>query len=130
MTTLEIIKEIKSIAVVGLSDKAERDSNEVAVFLQSQGYTIYGVHPTVREVQGIKVFKNLCDIHAEIDLVDVFLSSENLRDIVNDIILIKPKYVWLQFGAEDEKVEATLQSAGITVISGKCIMIEYLKYFG
>ena len=71
-TIPEIFKESKTIAVVGISDKPERDSGKIAEFLKKQGYTVYGVHPVLTEYAGIKVFSSLKDIPEKIDIVDVF----------------------------------------------------------
>lgn len=124
-TTCEIFKEIKSIAVVGISDKIDRDSGRIASFLKEKGFDVVGVHPTLNEVFNIKVYKSLKDIPLKIDLVNVFLSSDKIPFIVNDIKEIKPKYLWLQLGIRNDEAVKQLIKDGIYVIQNACIAVVY-----
>jgi predicted CoA-binding protein len=124
-----IFKEIKHIAVVGISDKPYRDSLKIANFLKGKGYYIYGVHPQLKEVDGITVYKKLFEIPGQIDLVDVFVNSKRIEEIIQDLILCKPKYVWFQLGIKNDSAVAALENEGIKVIEGKCIKIEYQRCF-
>lgn len=129
MDIQNILKEVKSIAVVGISDKQNRPSRDIAEFLVSKGYNVVGVHPIIKEVDGILVYKSLKDIPHQIDLVDVFLNSERIPSIIPDVLEIKPKYLWLQLGIRnDEAVKPAIEN-GIEVVQDRCIKIEYLKYF-
>lgn len=122
-----VLKEVKTIAVVGISDKPYRDSGAIAELLQRKGFRVSGVHPSLKEVNDITVYPSLCDIPHTIDLVNVFLNRDKLPDIQQDIIAIKPKYVWLQWGVANESVINALEMEGIGVISNYCIAIELRK---
>jgi uncharacterized protein len=125
MDTCKILKESKTVAVVGISDKPERDSGRIALFLKDNGYDVVGIHPFLKEVYGIKVYQNLKDIPFKIDLVDVFLSSDKVPLILNDIIDIKPKYCWLQLGVVHHEAANTLEENGIPTVQNRCVAIEH-----
>lgn len=121
----EILKDSKTIAVVGISDKPERDSGRIALFLKQKGYTVYGVHPVLSEYEGIKIFKSLTDIPDNIDIVDVFINSNLLPQIIPDVLVINPKVLWLQLDIHNDEAIKPVQEKGIQVIQEKCIKIEY-----
>ena len=123
----QILKEAKNIAVVGLSDKLYRDSYRIALFLRDNGYKVIGVNPSLKNVEDIVVYKSLVDIPIKIDIVDVFRRSETIPDLVQDVLIIKPKTLWLQLGITNDKALMPVLNAGIEVIQDKCIMIEYLN---
>jgi uncharacterized protein len=125
MNYCEILQNVKTIAVVGISNKEERDSGRIAKFLQSKNYNIVGIHPVLENVFGIPVYKSLTDVPVQVDLVDVFLGSDKILSLIPDIKQIKPKYVWLQLGIYNEKFIEELQQASIEVIYDACIAIEY-----
>ena len=125
MNYCDILKQVKTIAVLGISDKEERDSGRIAKFLQSKNYQVVGVHPILKEVFGIPVFKSLDDINQTIDLVDVFIGGDRLPQVLPGILKLKPKYVWLQLGIFNQAAVVELENAGIIVIHDACIAIEY-----
>lgn len=121
----EILKDAKTIAVVGLSDKPYRDSGRIALFLKQQGFTVYGVHPDLEDFEGIKIYKSLRDIPEKIDIVDVFINSNLVPQIIPDVLEINPKILWLQLNViNDEAVKPAIEK-GIQVVQDKCIKIEY-----
>lgn len=122
-----ILQEIKKIAVVGISDKPERDSGRVAAILKDKNYEVTGVHPKLEEVFGITVYNSVEDIPGSIDLVDIFLSGDKLPAIIPGIIEKKPKYVWFQPGVINDEAAETLRNEGIHVIQDHCIAIELKK---
>lgn len=124
-TICEILNETKTIAVVGISDKPERDSGRIAWFLKNAGYTVYGVHPSLTEFDGIKIYKSLLDIPGDIDIVDVFINSGLVPNIIPDILEKNPKVVWLQLGVRNNAAVQPLIEKGIEVIQDTCIAIEY-----
>src|SRR3989304_123936 len=93
-----ILKQTKTIAVVGLSDKPDRDSYQIASYLQQQGYRIIPVNPRVNEVRGEKAYPSLRDVPDPVDVVDIFRRSEDVPPIVEDAIAIGAKVVWVQSG--------------------------------
>ena len=122
-----ILKDSKNIAVVGISDKLHRDSRKIALFLRDAGYNVVGVNPFVENVENIIVYKSLNDIPFSIDIVDVFRKSESIPELIPEILLIKPKVLWLQLGIKNDEAVKPIRDAGIEVIQDRCIMIEYLN---
>ncbi|MBI5727430.1 MAG: CoA-binding protein [Ignavibacteriales bacterium] len=123
-----IFETCKNIAVVGISDKPDRDSGPVALKLLQAGFNVVGVHPTLKNVYGIQVFPDLNAIAGDIDLIDIFLAGDKLPAITQQMIDKKPKVVWFQFGVYNESVQQELEAAGITVIVDHCIAIELRNY--
>ena len=126
----EMLKNTKSIAVVGLSNDETRDSFRVAQYLQRAGYKIIPVNPNISEVLGERSYKSLRDVNEPVDLVDVFRRSEFVAEIVNDAIAIKAKAIWLQFGIRDASAEQKARDAGLKVIVDKCTKIEHARISG
>ena len=124
-TTCEILKEAKAIAVVGISNKPGRDSGRIALFLKERGYNVIGVNPVQKDFEGIKIYKKLTDIEQDIDIVDVFRNSNSIPDLIPDVLIKKPKVLWLQLGIRNDEAVKPIEEEGIQVIQDKCIAIEY-----
>jgi predicted CoA-binding protein len=124
-TTCEILKEAKTIAVVGISNKPERDSGRIALFLKDRGYNIIGVNPVQKDFEGIKIYQKLTDIEQDIDIVDVFRNSNSIPGLIPDVLIKKPKVLWLQLGIRNDEAVKPAEEEGIQVIQDKCIAIEY-----
>jgi hypothetical protein len=124
-TVSEILKESKTIAVFGISNKPGRDSGRIALFLKDKGYNVIGVNPVQKDFEGIKVYKSLTDIDQIIDIVDVFRRSDSIPDLIPDVLAVKPKVLWLQLGIRNDAAIKPAEDAGIQVIQDKCIAIEY-----
>lgn len=122
-----ILTRARTIAVVGLSDKPERDSHEVARYLQRQGYRIVPVNPMLSEVLGEKSYPSLAAIPAgtPIDIVDVFRRSEQVPPVVDEAIARGAKVVWMQLGVEHADAAARARAAGATVVENQCIMVQH-----
>ena len=123
-TTCEILKEAKTIAVVGISNKPGRDSGRIALFLKNRGYNIIGVNPVQKDFEGIKIYQKLTDIEQDIDIVDVFRNSNSIPDLIPDVLIKKPKVLWLQLGIRNDEAVKPAEEEGIQVIKDKCIAIE------
>lgn len=122
----ELLEEISTIAVVGLSRSFHKDSQFVARYLQNAGYTIVPVNPEADEILGEKAYPDLLNIPFEVDAVDVFLPPKVLPEAVNQALEIKPKAIWLQLGtgknpSEKEKAE----EAGIPLFENRCIKVDH-----
>jgi predicted CoA-binding protein len=124
-TTCEILKEAKTIAVVGISNKPGRDSGRIALFLKDRGYNVIGVNPVQKDFEGIKIYQKLTDIEQDIDIVDVFRNSNSIPDLIPDVLIKKPKVLWLQLGIRNDEAVKPAEEEGIQVIQDKCIAIEY-----
>ena len=97
----QLLETSKTIAVVGLSDKPDRDSYRVAEYLQRQGYRIIPVNPTVDAVLGEKSYASVSDIPASVDIVDIFRRSDAVEPVVEDAIAAGARAVWMQLGIEN-----------------------------
>jgi len=125
--TCKILKEAKSIAVVGFSKNKSKTSRQIAMFLKSVGYQIFAVNPTIdeMEIEGVPVFKSLLEIKERIDIVNVFRRSEDIPEIIEDVLAIKPKVLWLQLGIWNDAAVKPVKDSNITVIQDTCIYVEY-----
>ncbi|WP_435925726.1 CoA-binding protein [Paenibacillus sp. DYY-L-2] len=121
----EILLNAGNIAVVGLSDKTDRTSYMVAQAMQSNGYRIIPVNPSVSgEILGEKVYASLKDIPEPVDIVNVFRRSEYTPEVAHEAVAIGARVLWLQLGiASDEAYEIASQG-GLTVIMDRCIKVE------
>jgi uncharacterized protein len=120
----EILTKAKTIAVVGLSDKPDRDSNEVARYLQGEGYRIVPVNPMVTTVLGERSYRSIAEIppSVTIDIVDIFRKSSEVPPIVDEAIDRKVPTVWMQLGVENPEAAGKARARGIEVIENACIM--------
>lgn len=124
----EILKNARTIAVIGLSNNPGRASFGVSRYMQQQGYRIVPVNPTVTEVLGEKCYPTLdaaCVAAGKIDLVNVFRASEFVPEIVKDVIRLKIPYLWLQEGVCHEEALGWAESAGIKCVQDLCIFREH-----
>ncbi len=119
----------RTIAVVGLSDKPERDSNEVARYLKSQGYRIVPVNPMLTEVLGEKSYPAVAEIPPEIriDMVDVFRRSDQVPPVVREAIARRVPIVWMQLGVENAEAAAEARRAGLAVFENLCTMAQHRR---
>lgn len=123
-----ILKEAKTIAVVGLSDNPARDSYAVAQQMQRRGYRIIPVNPNVTEVLGEKSVAKLSEIRKPVDIVNVFRRSDALKAVVEEAIEIDAPVIWAQEGVYDEDAAALAQAHGKTIIMDRCIAVMHSLY--
>jgi len=121
----DIIENAKTIAILGLSPKPERDSNRVARYLKDHGYSIIPVRPGQQEILGQSAYATLDDIKENVDIVNVFRNSEQILPHANEAIRMQPKVFWMQLGIENQEAATLLVKAGIDVVMNKCIKIEH-----
>ena len=125
----ELLKKIKTIAVVGLSDSPLRPSHGVSAYMQSQGYRIIPVNPAIKGALGEKAVASLSDVGETIDVVDVFRRSEFVPEVVDEAIRLKVPAIWLQEGVVHEEAAEKARKAGIFVVMDKCILKEHRARF-
>jgi hypothetical protein len=116
-----ILQPPKTIAVVGLSDKPDRESHEIAAYLQAQGYRIIPVNPRIKETLGEKAYRSLRDVPEKVDIVQIFRRSEDVPPVVDEAIAVGAPVVWMQQGIVHEEAAAKAEAAGITVIMDACM---------
>ena len=124
-----ILANSKTIAVLGLSPKPERDSYIVAKYLKEQGYKIIPVRPKQKEILGEKAYSSIKDIKQPIDIVNVFRNSSQIMPHAHEAIRIKPKVFWTQLNIENHEAAGLLTKAGIDVVMNLCIMVEHDRLF-
>lgn len=117
-----ILREARTIAVVGLSDNPARDSHHVAEFLQSQGYRIIPVNPNAEHILGAPCRASLSEIAEPVDIVDIFRRSDAVAPIVDDAIKLGAKCVWMQEGVVNPAAAAKARDAGLLVVMDSCIL--------
>jgi predicted CoA-binding protein len=137
MRTIEqILKTAKTVAVVGLSNKPERASHEVADYLQEHGYEILPVNPAYagQEILGRTVHATLqdaADVLARdgrrIDVVDCFRKSEDIPSIARDAIDVRAGVLWMQLGIENRAAADLARAAGLDVVMNHCMLVEHRK---
>lgn len=122
----EILTTAKTVAVVGLSDKPDRDSYRVAEYLQRAGYRIIPVNPALKgEVLGETSYASLRDVADKIDVVDVFRRADAVPAIVEDAIAVGAKAVWMQDGIVHNEAADRARAAGLKVVMSKCMLREH-----
>ncbi len=113
---VDIWDRTKTIAVVGLSPRPDRDSNVVAKYLQDQGFRIIPVNPLAEELLGEKSYPDLLSVPEKVDLVDIFRRSSEVMPVVEEAIKIGAAAVWMQDGVINEEAAALARQAGLIVV--------------
>jgi len=121
-----LLEEVRTIALVGASDRPTRPSNGVMAALQAHGYRVIPVNPQITgaHVHGEFVFRDLDQLGDPIDMVDIFRRSSEAGAVIDQAIAIGAKAVWLQLGVIDEAAAARAEAAGLKVIMDRCPAIE------
>lgn len=122
-----LLRESRTIAVVGLSSRPFRPSYGVAEYMQQAGYRIIPVNPHETEVLGEKCYARLEDIPVPIDIVDIFRRSEHVRPIVESAIQVGAKAIWMQEGVVDSEAAESARRAGLLVVMDRCILKEHAR---
>jgi|SRR5208282_2688282 len=125
----DVLRTVKTIALVGASLKQDRPSHEVMIFLQRRNYRVIPVNPGLagQIVLGEIARESPAAITEQVDMVDIFRRSEMVAPIVDQAIAIKAKVVWMQLGVRDDAAAAKAQAAGLIVIMDRCPKIETLR---
>ena len=124
-TIQRILKECRTIAVVGLSSNPVRPSYGVARYMKQQGYRVIPINPHEINVLGEQAYPSLAAVPDKVDLVDVFRRSEEAGAVVDEAILIGAKAVWLQENVIDEAAALRAQQAGLLVVMDRCWLKEH-----
>ena len=125
-----ILRESRTIAVVGLSADWFRPSYFAAKYMQEHGYRVIPVNPRYREILGEKCYASLREVPEKIDLVDVFRKTQDVMPIAEDAIAIGAKVLWQQLGVKNEAAAARASAAGLETVTDRCVKIEHGRLFG
>ena len=123
----DLLRNSKTIAVVGLSNSPLRPSHGVAAYMQQNGYRIIPVNPKIQSALGQKAYGSLQEIPEKVDIVNIFRRAEFVPDIVDAAIALKVPAVWMQEDVIHEEAAAKARRAGITVVMDRCILKEHRK---
>ena len=121
-----LLEEVRTIALIGASDRPDRPSNRVMRSLQDHGYRVIPINPQItgEHLHGEFVFRDLSQIGDSIDLVDIFRNSAAAGDAVDEAIAAGAKAVWLQLGVVNDAAAARAEAAGLKVVMDRCPAIE------
>ena len=120
-----ILRDSKTIAVVGISERETRASKYVSEYMQREGYRIYPVNPNLDTWNGLKVYDSLVDIPEKVDIVDVFRRSSRVIPLAVDVVKTGAKVMWLQQGIVNDEAASVVSVAGVKVVMDSCIMVEH-----
>jgi predicted CoA-binding protein len=122
----DLLSRVRTIALVGASDRPSRPSYGVMKYLQSRGYRVFPVNPQItgEHVHGEYVWRELSQIGEPIDMVDIFRRSQAAGEAVDEAIAVGAKAVWLQIGVINEEAAARAEAAGLQVVMDRCPKID------
>jgi uncharacterized protein len=125
-----LLEQSHTIAVVGLSNSPMRPSHGVSAYMQSHGYRIIPVNPTIADSLGEKSYASLLEVPEKIDIVNIFRRPEFVEEIVDQAIQRKAPAIWMQESVVNERAAEKARRAGIFVIMDRCILKEHRTRFG
>jgi len=127
-----ILAKVKTIAVIGASDRPERPVDMVGRYLIQAGYTVIPVHPKRKAVWGLDAFASVLDVPVAIDLLDLFRAARYLPDHARECaaLLPLPKVFWMQTGLRSPEAGAILAGTGVRIVEDLCLSVEHKRLFG
>jgi predicted CoA-binding protein len=129
----QILRDTRTVAVVGVSDNPARPSNEVYQYLAKHSdFELYPVNPNISEINGTKVYPSLADLPVVPDMVDVFRRYDDLPGVLTETLALspRPKYLWLQLGLWHDEVGEQAEAAGLRVVMDRCLKVDYARLIG
>ena len=123
------LSKVRTIAVVGISDKPERPSHGVARYLQGAGYRVLPVNPLLagQMVLGQACVARLQDLQEPVDIVDVFRKTEDVIPVAEEAVAIGAKALWQQLGIANAQADALARSAGLVSVMNRCLKVEHAR---
>ena len=125
-----ILRDCRTIAVVGLSANWYRPSYFAAKYMQDKGYRIVPVNPNYRDVLGEKCYPDLRSIPDPVDIVDCFRKAEEMVAIARDAVAIHARVLWMQLGIRNLEAATIASDAGLEVVMDRCVKIEHARILG
>lgn len=122
---IHTLLQMRTIAVVGLSDQPDRASYDVARYMQRRGYTIIPVNPTIPAALGEPAYPALTAIGRPVELVNIFRRPEFVAAVVDEAIAIGARGIWMQLGVSDRAAAERARAAGLLVVMDRCIKVEH-----
>lgn len=131
MDLQRILRETRSVAIVGVSADPMRPSHGVWSYLRrASDYELFLVNPTVDEIDGTQVYPSLADLPVAPDMVDVFRRREHLPAVLSETIAAGAKTLWLQQGLWDDQVARDGEAAGLQVVMDRCLKVDHARLIG
>ncbi|GBD83890.1 hypothetical protein BMS3Abin02_00273 [bacterium BMS3Abin02] len=127
---LDIIRNARSVALVGVSANPIRSSNFVAAYLIRTPFRTYPVNPAYDEVLGVKCYPSLRDLPEVPDVVDIFRRPEAIPGVVDEAIEVGARVVWFQLGLRHDEAARRALDAGLQVVQDRCLKIEHARWHG
>jgi uncharacterized protein len=127
---LSILKQYKSIAMVGLSANPYRPSNFAARYMRAAGYHLFPVNPREKQILSLPCYASLAEVPAPLEIVDIFREPAAVPGIVEEAIAAGAKVIWMQLGVIHEQAAARAIAAGLEVVMDRCVKIEHARFFG
>jgi len=132
---LQILRDYRHVAIVGISSDQYRPSHFVAIYLQAEGYDIIPINPRYagKMILGKRVYATLTEAKAageQIEVVDVFRRAEDVPPIAQEAISIGAKVLWLQLGIRNDEAVRKAQEHGLIAVQDRCMKIEHARFFG
>jgi predicted CoA-binding protein len=127
-----LLRQSRTIAIVGLSPKESRPSNMVGRYLLDAGYTIFPVNPGQETLLGRQCYPDLSALPEQVDIVDIFRKSEDIPEVVEQILALPqlPRAIWMQQGIVHEEAANRARNRGVMVIMDRCIKIDHRNLLG
>lgn len=129
-TLRRILRQARTIAVVGLSAEWHRPSYFAAKYMQGEGYRIVPVNPRYDRILGERSYPSLEDIPFQVDVVDVFRRSEDVLPFAQSALKLGAKCLWQQIGVKNLEADALVRAAGLDSVMDRCMKIEHARLFG
>ena len=125
-----VLREAKTIAIVGLSGNPLRASNFVGFYLQRHGFRVIPVNPREPEILGERSYASLREVPVPVDIVDVFRAPAALPEIAREAVAIGVKCLWCQFNVISEEGARIAADGGLAVVMDRCLKVEHARYVG
>ena len=126
----DILTRYKNVAVVGMSTKADRPSQQIPLYLKEHGYHIIPVNPAASEIAGMKTYPDLLSIPEKVDIVEIFMHAEDVPPIVEQAIQIGARVIWMQQGVVNEAAASRARAAGLIALQDMCMRVMHRHLFG
>ncbi|GJQ64010.1 MAG: CoA-binding protein [Melioribacteraceae bacterium] len=123
----DLLKKSKRIMVVGLSKNPIKTSRNIAEYLKDNGYEVVGVNPTTSTIEGFEVYNSIAEVPGEVDIINVFRRSEDIPEIMGEVMKKSPSALWLQLGISNDEAVQPAIDAGIFTVQNRCIKVEHQR---